>query len=338
MNRNRLSHVNKDYKAFSLIVLQHIGIKIVWVCLAANTNWFNAVSFVTYTIPKCEKSLKVRSSYDDTSYNHLKFFMFNMIERVPWKLVDRVRILVEPHRRHKNGTCGLTILVLRVDGQGQGKGSRGAAVDSPPVQHSLRKQQHGQQRMQADMALQTTSDTPKSSKRVYLSVLSLDSDVCLFLHLLFDHFWCFCAVLKCFEASSRYCAASFKMHIKENDYHMIWPKFLIYTWRWAVNTKTCLQRFHDHMLHFHQNNVQIQQLQWPLQAFILLQTTKSDIFSLGLCFYVIFTKGYHVYGKDWESHYYLIKNDGKKSFDQLLPPLDESNPPQWIHRQGMFSL
>ena len=125
------------------------------------------------------------------------FLMFNVIERVPWKLVDRVRIL-GPHGRHNNGTCGLTILVLRVEGQGKGKGSRSAAVDSPPVQHSLRKQQHGQQRMQADMALQTTSDTPKSSKRVYLSVLSLDSDVCLFLHLLFDHFWCFCAVLKMF--------------------------------------------------------------------------------------------------------------------------------------------
>jgi len=52
----------------------------------------------------------------------------------------------------KNGTCGLPSLVLGVDGMGARKRfNRGVAIDSPPVQHSLRKQPCGARSKQAEM-------------------------------------------------------------------------------------------------------------------------------------------------------------------------------------------
>jgi len=48
-----------------------------------------------------------------------------------------------------NDTCGLSSLVLGLDGWVQF--TRGAAIDSPPVHHSLQKQPRGCGRKQAEM-------------------------------------------------------------------------------------------------------------------------------------------------------------------------------------------
>jgi len=61
----------------------------------------------------------------------------------------------------KNGTCGLSNLVLGIDGWVQREWfTRAAAIGSPPVQHSLRKETRGPRRKQAEMgAAQTSRDT-----------------------------------------------------------------------------------------------------------------------------------------------------------------------------------
>jgi len=69
--------------------------------------------------------------------------------------LDSVHSRVIPNWDLKNDSYGLSSLVLGVDGWVQGNGSstrhQRAAIDSPPAQHSLRKQPRGARRKQAEM-------------------------------------------------------------------------------------------------------------------------------------------------------------------------------------------
>jgi len=47
-----------------------------------------------------------------------------------------------------------------------------AATDSPPVQHSLQKQLRGSRRMKAEIAPQTTRDTPQGVKEASIMKLN----------------------------------------------------------------------------------------------------------------------------------------------------------------------
>ena len=50
-----------------------------------------------------------------------------------------------------------------------------------------------------------------------------------------------------------------------------------------------------------------------------LQEMKSDIFSLGLCFYYVFTKGRYAFGENMDCHIKKLERKEVPKLSELLP-------------------